>query len=127
MKKSLSIERRAAKVKEQFTNKRIYQAVINVQNEAKQLTDIVQVIRTKEIENSKLLKSQQKAVEKLADDIGKVNSTNNFASSDVHELKDKIEAIQLALIKVMEDKHVDVSDNITNIKQNVQLLLDQRK
>lgn len=104
VKKSLSIERRAGQVKEQFTNKVIFQGIKRAHEQQQQLLEELLHLRQRDVENAKLLKFHSKSLETIR----KTMESSSAAAGDTDiYLRDLQE--QLATTTADIQRSVDVS------------------
>jgi hypothetical protein len=93
VKKSLSIERRAGKVKEQFTPKVLFHGIVKTHEEQLRIMDEVIQLRIREVENSKILKHQGVSLAQIRKGVD--SSTAAAGDSDIY-LRDLQEQLTTA-------------------------------
>ena len=111
VKKSLSIERRAVKVSEKYTNKTIFEIVAGMREETKTLGSVLQQIKAKENENMKMLKSQESLLKMMSELLDEKKSNQDFSN-----VQEKVDNISTTILKVIQEKNSELSDQINEMK-----------
>lgn len=104
MKKSLSIERRAGQVKEQFTNKVIFQGIKRSQDQQLKLMEEVLHLRQRDVDHTKTIKLHGKILESIKRSLE--NTSAAAGDTDIY-LRDLQEQLSTSTADIQ--KSVDAS------------------
>ena len=104
VKKSLSIERRAGSVAEQFTPKVLYQGIKLTQQQQQLILEELHYLRQRDTENSKIIKSHGRSL----DFVQKAIENSTIAAGDQGmQMRDLQEQLTTSIIEIQ--KSIDTS------------------
>lgn len=124
VKKSLSIERRAGHVTEQFTNKVIFQEITKAYEQQLQLLEELTHLRQRDVENTKTLKSHSKALEAIRKSLDHTSAA--AGDTDIY-LRDLQEQLSTATHDIQVSVEKSLADMMTTLSANRGPTVEEKK